>query len=79
VPALFIIGDSDIIKPEHALDMFKLKGGGVGGDLTRLPTSQLGVVPGATHDSVMNRPELLLEMILPFLDAPMPEPNTAQS
>jgi hypothetical protein len=58
--------------------MFRLLGGGVPGDLAGLPKSQLAVLPGTTHffppgSAVLDRAELLLAMIPPFLDAPMPE------
>ena len=72
-PVLFIIGDSDFVRPEHAVEVFRLLGGGVPGDLTGLPASQLGVLPGTTHSGVILQTELLLGMIVPFLDAPMPE------
>lgn len=32
-PTLLIVGDSDVVRPEHALEMFRLLGGGVAGDL----------------------------------------------
>ena len=35
-PTLLIIGDSDIVRPEHAVEMFRLLGG-VMGDLTAYP------------------------------------------
>ena len=44
-PTLLIIGDSDIVRPEHAVEMFRLLGGGVMGDLTGLPKSQLAILP----------------------------------
>lgn len=72
-PTLLIIGDSDIVRPEHAVGMFRLLGGGVAGDLAGLPNSQLAVLPGTTHVGVVERADLLLAMIPPFLDAPMPE------
>lgn len=72
-PALVIIGDSDIIRPEHAVEMFRLLGGGVPGDLTGLPTSQLAIIPGTTHLTVMMQTDLLLAIIPPFLDAPLPD------
>ena len=37
VPILLIIGDSDIVIPEHAVAMFRLLGGGVLGDLAPMP------------------------------------------
>ena len=72
-PTLLIIGDSDIVRPEHAVEMFRLLGGGVMGDLAGLPNSQLAILPGTTHVTVVQRADLLLAMIPPFLDAPMPD------
>ena len=71
-PTLIIIGDSDIIRPEHAVEMFRLLGGGVAGDVAGLPRSQLAVLPGPTHVTLVDRADWLLPMITAFLDAPMP-------
>jgi pimeloyl-ACP methyl ester carboxylesterase len=76
-PTLLIIGDSDAIRLEHAVEMFRLLGGGVMGDMGGLPKSQLAVLPGTTHfvppgSGVLDRAGWLLAMIPPFLDAPMP-------
>lgn len=68
-PALIIVGDSDIIQPEHAVALFRLLGGGVIGDLTGLPRSQLAILPGTTHVTLPSRVELLMAMIPAFLDA----------
>ena len=72
-PTLLIIGDSDIVRPEHAVEMFRLLGGGVMGDLAGLPKSQLAILPGTTHATLVERGEWLASMIGEFLDAPMPE------
>ncbi len=77
-PTLLIIGDSDAIRLEHAVELFRLLGGGVMGDLAGLPKSQLAVLPGTTHfvppgSAVLDRADWLLSMIGEFLDAPMPE------
>src|SRR5215218_2107711 len=73
-PTLLIIGDSDLVRPEHAVEMFRLLGGGVIGDTpTGLPNSQLAVLPGTSHVTLVFRADLLLSIIPPFLDAPMPE------
>jgi pimeloyl-ACP methyl ester carboxylesterase len=72
-PVLLIIGDSDIIRPEHAVEMFRLFGGGVMGDSpTGLPSSQLAILPGTSHVTLVDRADLLLPIIPRFLDAPMP-------
>jgi pimeloyl-ACP methyl ester carboxylesterase len=71
-PTLLIIGDSDLIRPEHAVEMFRLLGGGVFGDTPAgLPNSQLAILPGTSHVSIVDRAELLVPMINSFLDAPV--------
>jgi len=73
-PTLLIIGDSDLVRPEHAVEMFRLLGGGVFGDTPAgLPNSQLAILPGTSHVTVVERTDLLLAIIPPFLDAPIPE------
>jgi pimeloyl-ACP methyl ester carboxylesterase len=76
-PTLLIIGDSDIIRPEHAVEMFRLLGGGVVGDVAGLPNSQLAILPGTTHVTLVERTEWLVSMIAAFLDAPMPDAESA--
>jgi pimeloyl-ACP methyl ester carboxylesterase len=72
-PTLLIIGDSDIVLPEHAVEMFRLLGGGVMGDLAGLPRSRLAILPGTTHVTLLERADWLVSMITAFLDAPMSE------
>jgi len=68
-PVLLIIGDSDIVRPEHVVEMFRLLGGGVPGDVGGLPRAQLAVLPGTTHVTVVDRTSWLLSMVTAFLDA----------
>jgi pimeloyl-ACP methyl ester carboxylesterase len=73
-PTLIIVGDSDVVQLEHVVGFFKLRGGGVMGDLAGLPDSQLAVLPGTTHfippgSGLLDRADWLLAMIPPFLDA----------
>jgi pimeloyl-ACP methyl ester carboxylesterase len=72
-PALILIGDSDVVRPEHAVQTFRLFGGGVAGDVLGLPASQLAILPGTTHVTLVARADWLVSMIEPFLDAPLPE------
>lgn len=76
-PTMVVIGDSDGIRPEHAVEMFRLLGGGVFGDIVGLPTSRLAVLPATTHIGVLEQVDLLLAMVPAFLDAPMPETESA--
>jgi pimeloyl-ACP methyl ester carboxylesterase len=68
-PVMVVIGDSDIVRPEHAVETFRLLGGGVIGDLTGLPSSRLAVLPGTTHITLVHRAEWLVPMIEDFLEA----------
>ncbi|MFL5574731.1 MAG: alpha/beta fold hydrolase [Gemmatimonadaceae bacterium] len=72
-PTLLMIGDADIVRPEHTVRMFRLLGGGVPGDLVGLPRSRLAVLPGTTHVTLVDRTDWLLSMVSDFLDAPMPK------
>lgn len=58
-PALVVVGDADVIRPEHAVEMFRA-----------LPRAQLAVFPGTDHMQVTARTEWLVTMINAFLDAP---------
>jgi pimeloyl-ACP methyl ester carboxylesterase len=76
-PTLIVLGDSDGVRLEHAVEFFRLRGGGVMGDLQGMPDSQLAVLPSTSHFippgcGLLDRAEWLLAMIPPFLDAPMP-------
>jgi pimeloyl-ACP methyl ester carboxylesterase len=81
-PTLIIIGDSDGVRLQHAVEMFELLGGGVMGDLQGMPASQLAVLPGTSHFvppgcGILDRWEWLLAIIPPFLDAPLPSADEA--
>ncbi len=73
-PTLIIVGDADNIRPEHALDLYKLRGGGVPGDIVGAPSSQLAIIPGATHISIIDRVDALAMFTNEFLDAAPPAP-----
>jgi pimeloyl-ACP methyl ester carboxylesterase len=69
VPTLVVVGDSDIVTPEHAVETFRMFGGGVMGDgPAGLPASQLAILPGTSHMGMANRGEWLAPMIEAFLD-----------
>jgi pimeloyl-ACP methyl ester carboxylesterase len=81
-PTLIVVGDSDAIRLEHVVELFRLLGGGVMGDLAGLPRSQLAVLPGTAHfvppgSGLLDRADWLLSMIDGFLDAPMLETERA--
>ncbi|MNJ06261.1 2-hydroxymuconate semialdehyde hydrolase [compost metagenome] len=55
-PTLIVVGDSDVVRPEHAVELFRL-----------LPQAQLVVLPGTDHLQVTARTEWLVPMIGAFL------------
>lgn len=73
-PALLALGDADLVRPEYAVAMFRLLGGArEDGGMAGVPASQLAILPGTTHFSILSRVDLLAPIITSFLDAPMPE------
>jgi len=72
-PIFMVIGDADGVRYEHALELFRAKGGGKMGDLHGLPQSRLAILPGTMHIGMMHRADWLIPMINDFLDA---GPNT---
>jgi len=71
-PTQLIFGDSDVITLEHAVEMFRLLGGGVNGAMAGLPNARLAILPATTHIGILSRVESLHLIIIEFLDAPMP-------
>jgi pimeloyl-ACP methyl ester carboxylesterase len=72
-PVMLVYGDSDIIRTEHMVEVFKLFGGGIPADLYGLPRNRMAILPATTHITLVHRAEWLVSMVKEFLDAPMPE------
>jgi pimeloyl-ACP methyl ester carboxylesterase len=73
-PIFMAIGDADGIRYEHALELFRAKGGGKMGDIHGLPQSRLAILPGTTHIGMMQRTNVLIPMITDFLDSDLNAP-----
>lgn len=79
-PTFIIVGDHDVVRPEHAVELYRLRGGGDTARasqpfLTEAPPARLAILPASSHIDVFGDPALLAAMILPFLDdrtRPMP-------
>jgi pimeloyl-ACP methyl ester carboxylesterase len=56
-PVLVMVGDRDIVRAEHGVQMFRL-----------FSNAQLAVLPGVSHFGVVERPEWVLSMMTAFLD-----------
>jgi pimeloyl-ACP methyl ester carboxylesterase len=70
-PTLIVIGDADVVRPEHAVEMFRL-----------LPHANLAILPGGHGECIgeieyadnhSKLPQATVSMVEEFLDAPMPE------
>ncbi|MBB5079038.1 alpha/beta fold hydrolase [Nonomuraea endophytica] len=72
-PTLLTVGDCDAVKLDHAVEFLRLRGGDVNGDFTGVPASQLAVFPGTTHFNGLGHTDVVRQVVLTFLDAPMPE------
>ena len=56
-PTLLIFGDRDFVRLEHAALMLEL-----------FPDAQLAVLPGTTHNQVMQHTDAVLSVVELFLD-----------
>lgn len=70
---MVIIGDADGVKPEHALAMFELRGGGdeeaaASGMLQKIPVARLVILPATSHIGISGESAVLVPMVSAFLD-----------
>jgi pimeloyl-ACP methyl ester carboxylesterase len=72
-PALIIIGDEDVVRPEHAVEIFRL-----------IPHARLSMLPGihgayigevTTGNEHSKIPDLAVSIIEEFLNEPIPKKN----
>jgi pimeloyl-ACP methyl ester carboxylesterase len=66
-PVLIVMGDNDGYDLVKTIETYRLLGGNVSGDIAGLPQSQLAILPGKTHVSVVMDNAALLSIIAPFL------------
>lgn len=74
---MVIVGDADGVKPEHALAMFKLRGGGdeeaaASGMLQKVPAARLVILAATSHIGISGASAVLVPMVSAFLDDVMP-------
>ena len=70
---MVIVGDADGVRPEHALAMFKLRGGGdeeaaATGTLEKVPVARLVILPATSHIGISGESAVLVPMVRAFLD-----------
>ena len=70
MPTLLIFGDSDMYRPEHIVEFYKLLGGGLrdaGWQRENMSKNRLAILPDQTHYDIFFSPRLVAAA-LPFLD-----------
>ncbi len=69
MPVLLVVGDTDGVRPAHAVEFLGLLGGAKAhGIMDPMPQSQLAILPGTSHYNIVMPGELLLPVVTPFLD-----------
>lgn len=66
VPVLIIAGDNDGLDKTELSKTYKLLGGGVSADMGAMPKSQLAIVPGQSHVTVMMQTATILNYLNNF-------------
>jgi pimeloyl-ACP methyl ester carboxylesterase len=56
-PTLVLLGDRDVVRPEHGVALYRL-----------LPHAQLGILPDTDHRAICHPPAWLPALIAGFLD-----------
>lgn len=76
---MVIVGDADGVTLDHAIQLFKLRGGGdvaaaTQGFLTTAPKARLAILPATSHIGIMGEIPAIAAMVVPFLDDKAPPP-----
>ena len=64
-PVLLMVGDRDVIRPEHSVALFR-----------NIPNSQLCILPGSTHGGARENKDIFLLMMDKFFTKPFTMPDT---
>jgi pimeloyl-ACP methyl ester carboxylesterase len=70
MPVMLVFGDSDMFRPEHVVEFYKLLGGGqrdAGWMREHMSQNRLAILPDLTHYETFAAPEMA-RAVLPFLD-----------
>jgi pimeloyl-ACP methyl ester carboxylesterase len=70
MPVMLVYGDSDMFRPEHIVEFYKLLGGGLkdaGWMREHMAQNRLAILPDLTHYEMFLAPELA-RTVLPFLN-----------
>lgn len=70
MPVMLIYGDSDMIRPDHIVEFYRLLGGGLrdaGWDRKTMARNRLAILPNATHYDISMNPAVA-DTVQPFLN-----------
>jgi pimeloyl-ACP methyl ester carboxylesterase len=71
-PTMVVVGDADAVRPEHALALFRLRGGGeeaaAAGTPHPVPAARLVVLPATSHIGITAQSAVLAPLVTAFLD-----------
>ena len=73
MPVMLVFGDSDMYRPEHIVEFYKLLGGGLrdaGWTGENMSQNRLAILPGLTHYETGASPAMV-RAVLPFLNGEM--------
>jgi pimeloyl-ACP methyl ester carboxylesterase len=70
MPVMLVYGDSDMYRPEHIVEFYKLLGGGqkdAGWNREHMSKNRLAILPDLTHYDIFMAPAMVAT-VMPFLD-----------
>lgn len=73
VPVMLVYGDSDMIRPEHAIKFYQLLGGGLrdgGWQRENMSQHRLAILPDATHYDIFDSSQVTLTLLQFLTDKP---------
>jgi pimeloyl-ACP methyl ester carboxylesterase len=79
MPVMLVFGDSDMYRPEHVIEFYKLLGGGqkdAGWNREHMSQNRLAILPDLTHYETFMAPSMATT-VLPFLDGKRTAPSWA--
>jgi len=80
-PVMLVWGDSDMFRPEHMVEFYKLLGGGqrdAGWQREHMSKNRLAILPNVTHYDIFTSP-VLVPTVLPFLNGTQSSTSWGQS
>jgi pimeloyl-ACP methyl ester carboxylesterase len=80
MPVMLVFGDSDMFRPAHIVEFYRLLGGGLrdaGWQKEHMSQNRLAILPGLTHYNIFLAPRMV-ETVLPFLEGEAETANWAK-